>query len=167
VSLLLVIAVLVLAWGGVEPVASWWLSGLAFAKDAQASAVAKVREAESNKELHIESDILEYSNAARAEFGVPLLVRSDHLDSLASAHCHSMATSDRLSHDGFDQRAASARSMGLLSFGENCAEGYYSGQSAVSGWMDSPGHKANILDSAYRLTGIAYEDGYAVQVFGG
>lgn len=39
---------------------------------------------------------------------------------------------------------------------ENIAAGYSTPGSVVAGWMDSPGHKANILDGDLEDIGIAY-----------
>ena len=55
--------------------------------------------------------------------------------------------------------------------GENVAYGYSNGKAAVSAWMKSPGHKANILNKDYRLIAVGAaqdEDGrwYVAQVFG-
>ena len=55
--------------------------------------------------------------------------------------------------------------------GENVAYGYSSGQAVVNGWMNSSGHRGNILNSGYRLLGVGAvqsSDGrwYAAQVFG-
>ena len=42
---------------------------------------------------------------------------------------------------------------------ENIAQGYATVEDAVSGWMNSPGHRANILNGSYQRTGIAaYQD---------
>jgi uncharacterized protein YkwD len=51
------------------------------------------------------------------------------------------------------------------------AYGYPSGSAVVAGWMGSSGHRANILNSSYRLLGVGAvqsSDGrwYAAQVFG-
>jgi len=40
------------------------------------------------------------------------------------------------------------------SFGENIAYGYTSPESVVKGWMDSSGHKANILNNGYTNIGV-------------
>ncbi|MBN1152902.1 MAG: hypothetical protein JXA58_06800, partial [Dehalococcoidia bacterium] len=108
-SLLLAIVILALVWGGVEPVASLWRSCVTFAMDVHSSSVTAVREAESARQREVESDILKYTNAAREGFGLSPLVRSDHLDGLASAHCQFMMASGCLSHDGFERRASSAQ----------------------------------------------------------
>jgi len=51
--------------------------------------------------------------------------------------------------------------------GENIAmsTGYLSNAEALKMWENSPGHNANMLDSDYKYTGYALENGYAVQVF--
>jgi hypothetical protein len=62
-----------------------------------------------------------------------------------------------------------------LALGENLAEGIFAGdQGVVTAWMNSPGHRANILDTHYTEIGVAVREGMfdgqqtwiAVQVFG-
>jgi uncharacterized protein YkwD len=61
---------------------------------------------------------------------------------------------------------------GLVTTGENVAYGYPTGRSVVNqGWMQSEGHRANILNAGFRLVAVAArrdENGtwYAAQVFG-
>ena len=55
--------------------------------------------------------------------------------------------------------------------GENLAAGHKNAKDAVNAWMDSPGHRANLLDPAFTETGIAVKIGgdygwYWVQEFG-
>ena len=63
------------------------------------------------------------------------------------------------------------RGCNLRTVGENVAYGYPSGSAVIGGWMGSSGHRANILNSSYRLLGVGAvrsSDGrwYAAQVFG-
>jgi len=62
------------------------------------------------------------------------------------------------------------RRCGMSMVGENVAYGFTSGRAVVRGWMDSPGHRANILQPRYRLMGIGARKGggqwYVAQVFG-
>ena len=56
-------------------------------------------------------------------------------------------------------------------YGENLAFGYPNASSVVQGWMDSPGHRANILGAAYTEIGVGLAiDGngrpYYAQMFG-
>ena len=41
--------------------------------------------------------------------------------------------------------------------GENIAQGYYTSESVVTGWMNSPGHRANILKPEFTEIGISYD----------
>ncbi len=54
--------------------------------------------------------------------------------------------------------------------GENIAAGHYSPENVMNAWMNSPGHKANILTASYRTIGIGvakYGNTYHwVQIFG-
>lgn len=80
-----------------------------------------------------------------------------------------MARQDRMFHQDLMRVVTDC---GLLLAGENVAYGYNSGRSVVNqGWMHSPGHRANILNPAFRLLGSGARrsaDGtwYAAQVFG-
>jgi uncharacterized protein YkwD len=51
--------------------------------------------------------------------------------------------------------------------GENIAmsTGFLNNSDALNMWENSPGHRANMLDSSYKYTGYAIGGGYAVQVF--
>lgn len=43
-----------------------------------------------------------------------------------------------------------------MSAGENIAAGQSSPQEVVEDWMNSPGHRANILDESYTALGVGY-----------
>ena len=51
--------------------------------------------------------------------------------------------------------------------GENIARGYTTAEAVVNAWMNSPGHRANILNSSYTHIGVGYvKDGnYWTQMF--
>lgn len=49
--------------------------------------------------------------------------------------------------------------------GENIAGGYMTPAAAVNGWMNSPGHRANILNTSYGSGGIGYVNNLYTQVF--
>lgn len=49
--------------------------------------------------------------------------------------------------------------------GENIAMGQRTAKEVVEDWMNSPGHKANILNANYNLIGVGYYNGYWVQEF--
>ena len=54
--------------------------------------------------------------------------------------------------------------------GENIAAGFFNCQDVMEGWLNSPGHKANILNESYTELGLGFVTGgaygaYWVQVF--
>ena len=69
----------------------------------------------------------------------------------------SIAAAGRLSHDGFMDRAKQLMAEGYGKVAENVAMNF--GQSdaasvAVSGWIKSPGHQANMSGPSFTLTGV-------------
>ena len=61
------------------------------------------------------------------------------------------------------------RSFGISfrSAGENIARGYATPQAVVNGWMNSSGHRANILNANYTHIGVGYvaQGNYWTQMF--
>lgn len=49
--------------------------------------------------------------------------------------------------------------------GENIAKGQRTPQEVMTAWMNSPGHRANILNANYTIIGVAYYNGVWVQEF--
>ncbi|WP_238996747.1 CAP domain-containing protein [Paenibacillus pinistramenti] len=49
--------------------------------------------------------------------------------------------------------------------GENIAKGQKTPQEVMTAWMNSAGHRANILNANYTVIGVAYYNGYWVQEF--
>jgi uncharacterized protein YkwD len=102
-------------------------------------------------------------NANRAAVGAPPLVRCGALDGAAQAHSQDQATTNTMTHTGSDGstigvRANRAGYIGWTALGENVAAGYTSVDAVMSGWMNSPGHKANLLNPAFRHVGVGRAD---------
>lgn len=57
--------------------------------------------------------------------------------------------------------------ISFRSAGENIARGYSTPQAVVNGWMNSSGHRANILNAGYTHIGVGYVSGgnYWTQMF--
>jgi uncharacterized protein YkwD len=53
------------------------------------------------------------------------------------------------------------------SYGENIAKGQRTCEEVMQGWMDSPGHRANILNPSFATIGIGIAGDCWVQDFGG
>ena len=104
-------------------------------------------------------------NHDRAAHGLAPLARSSALDAVASRWAHQMAANDKMSHN---PSLASQVPSGWRALGENVAMGQPSPQAMEAAWMNSPGHRANILGS-YTHVGVAFivANGYTwgVEVF--
>lgn len=104
-------------------------------------------------------------NEARAANGLGGLVRNGALDAVALRWAQQMAASGQLGHN---PSVGSEIPGGWTSWGENVAQGYGSGAAVHDGWMNSSGHRANIL-GGFTDIGIALIEGggttWAVEVF--
>ena len=68
-----------------------------------------------------------------------------------------------------DQRITAAGYTNWTTWGENIAEGYTTAEDVMNGWINSPGHRANLLNPAFKDIGIGASGGgapYWVQDFG-
>ncbi|NJO48563.1 MAG: CAP domain-containing protein [Leptolyngbyaceae cyanobacterium RM2_2_4] len=97
-------------------------------------------------------------NQYRAEQGLPPLEFSAEISEVARQHSQAMAEGQAaFSHDGFEQRGqAIAQKIPYRTVAENLAfnQGFSDPVTqAVKGWIDSPGHHANIKGD-FDLTGI-------------
>jgi uncharacterized protein YkwD len=100
-------------------------------------------------------DILKEVNAFRIDsIQMPALTNNTIIEQQALSHSYDMAAAGIMSHDGSTARVNNiAAKMTVKSAGENVAYGYTSAKDVVRGWLDSPGHRANISGD-YTLTGI-------------
>lgn len=91
--------------------------------------------------------------AAETSFahGSPLN-RNPSLDAAAQIHSAVMADTGNLTHDGWDAQIWGAGYAGST-IGQNIAFGY-SATDVIGAWMDSAGHRANILNGAFHDVGI-------------
>lgn len=114
----------------------------------------------------VEDALLEATNAARRANGQPVLVRDEGLARAARAHADEMARLEYFSHsspdpanDRLQVRLARAGSP-LVSVAENLAllaqpgDAQDAAQRAVDGWLASPGHRSNLLRTAYDRVGF-------------
>ena len=106
-----------------------------------------------------EQAVLEAINTVRAKAGCEPLKFNAKLMAAAKLHARNMAEKDFFGHTGKDGRgfAARIRNQGYKYrfAAENIAAGQPTVQRAVKAWLDSPGHRRNILNCKFRETGIA------------
>jgi hypothetical protein len=117
--------------------------------------------------------VLALVDAERAAAGCPALRADTALDGLGAAHAADMRDRGYFDHTDPDgrtpwDRAAAAGVDGVAA--ENIARGQADATAVVAAWMDSPGHRANILDCSLTRHGLGRADGsggpWWVQVFG-
>jgi len=126
----------------------------------------------------VEKEAFDLINKKRSDAGLEPLVWNEQLAALAREHSDDMAEFKYFSHKGTDGTMVDARAdkLGIINWsaiGENIAfnRGYSDAASfAVSCWMESPGHRQNILDKRWNQSGIGaaiLPDGtyYFTQVF--
>lgn len=104
-------------------------------------------------------EVLARVNAAREAAGCAPLVAEGKLAAAAMAHSDAMARKGFFDHTGprGDTAGDRIRAAGYpwRRFGENIAAGQASAEAVVAAWLDSRGHRRNILNCAFRETGIA------------
>jgi len=101
-----------------------------------------------------ESTLLGAVNDVRAAHNLHPLAVDKTLLAAARAHSATMIREDVFTHGSFSERLAQSGARGPA-FGENLAWGVRIGASTiVRMWMESPGHRANLLRSGWRRVGI-------------
>jgi uncharacterized protein YkwD len=156
----------------------------AFAALALTSA-ASTRDAVAESRPNIRARVVELVNVARSHgrrcgserfAPAPALGMSTRLNDAAAAHARDMLKKKFFDHRGSDgsqpkDRVLRAGYKSRLT-GENIALGPESAEEVVDGWLDSPGHCANIMDPRFQDIGVAVATGkkrgqiYWVQTFG-
>src|SRR3954470_3422209 len=117
-----------------------------------------------------EREVLEYTNQIRAQQGCGRLRLDDALVEAAGKHASDMVRRHYMDHtnpDGQDpgDRMAAAGYRGS-SWGENIAAGYDSAQKVVAAWMQSDGHRKNILNCRFTTIGVGYDPGQVKSSYG-
>lgn len=106
--------------------------------------------------------ILALVNQQRAAAGCQALTASASLDTLAQNFSDDMAARGFFDHTDPDGRTPwdRADALGVTSLGgENIARGQADAQAVMDAWMNSPGHRANILNCDYRTLGVGIHFG--------
>ncbi|MBD2459487.1 CAP domain-containing protein [Oscillatoria sp. FACHB-1407] len=117
--------------------------------------------AQSAAAAQMESDVLQQINAIRQQNGLSPLKDNPKLAQVARRYSQRMAEQNFFSHtapegDTMVDRVRSARIF-YFALGENLFKGTNlpdPATDAVEGWMNSPGHRRNILQPEYREMGI-------------
>jgi stress response protein SCP2 len=121
------------------------------------------------------ADVVAATNAERARHGLAPLTVDARLTAAAQAHSADMVARSFFAHENPDGSQvwdrALAAGYAYRKVAENIAAGQRSAAEVVVGWMNSPGHRRNILDPELTQIGVGTATGgeYGIhwtQVFG-
>jgi len=107
-----------------------------------------------------EQEVVKLTNAERTKAGLKALQTDDKLMAAAREKSQDMQSKNYFSHTSptFGSPFDRMKALGITykSAGENIAQGQRTPQEVVQAWMDSPGHRANILNANYTHIGVGY-----------
>lgn len=119
---------------------------------------------EANKKLqNLGQQALAGVNAYRAQNGLAALQIDRKLTAMAAAHAGDMVKKRFFSHTGSNgstlgKRARKQRYKFCV-LAENLAKGQHSIGEVLAGWMESPGHRANMLNTGVTEFGLVRGEG--------
>jgi uncharacterized protein YkwD len=106
------------------------------------------------------SNLLASTNAQRASNGSGALTLNSQLNAAAQAKANDMVARDYWSHNTPDGQEPwvffDAQGYSYAKAGENLAYGFSNSNETVIGWMNSPSHRANLLDTAFTEVGFGF-----------
>lgn len=115
------------------------------------------------------SEVVKLVNKERANAGLKPLTVHAKLTTVALDKAKDMSNNNYFSHTSpthgspFDMMKAYGISYGYA--GENIAKGQRTPQEVMNSWMNSQGHRENILSPNFTMIGVGYYNGYWVQEF--
>lgn len=118
-----------------------------------------------------EQEVIRLVNEIRVENGLNVLTYDWELSRVARYKSQDMKDNRYFSHTSpvYGTPFEMIRNFGISyrSAGENIARGYATPRAVVNGWMNSSGHRANILNANYTRIGVGYVSGghYWTQMF--
>lgn len=102
-------------------------------------------------------------NKERAAAGCSPVTANSRLARAADDYSDVMAASGVMSHTGPDGSTMASRveaaGYAWSTLGENIARGQADAASVMESWMNSPGHRANILNCSFRELGVGVHHG--------
>ncbi|MFD3521518.1 CAP domain-containing protein [Streptomyces sp. NPDC058653] len=101
-------------------------------------------------------------NSERSKAGCGPVSANSQLETAALRHSQDMAARDYFDHNSPDGKdpgdRITAAGYQWTTYGENIARGQQTPAAVMEGWMNSPGHRANILNCAFKEIGVGVHD---------
>ncbi|MFN8078601.1 MAG: CAP domain-containing protein [Kineosporiaceae bacterium] len=114
-------------------------------------------------------EVLRLTNVERAKAGCPALAWNSRLATAAQRHSADMAANNYFEHNSQDGRSPFQRmkdaGYGYSQAAENIAAGQRSPASVMDSWMNSAGHRANILNCGLRELGVGVAKGGSYGIY--
>ncbi len=105
-----------------------------------------------------ENEVIRLANAERSKKGLPALGANWQLSRCARYKSQDMINKNYFAHQSptYGSPFDMMESFGLrfAAAGENIAMGQQSPQAVITAWMNSPGHRGNILSTSYSQIGV-------------
>lgn len=124
------------------------------------------------------ANIISLTNSSRLEYNLPILAESSILNAAAQAKADHMLSGGYFSHTSPDGKTPwsfiQSAGYNYIMAGENLAVNFSQAENVEEAWMNSPGHKANILNKNFEEIGVGIAQGeyqghtaiFVVQMFG-
>ncbi len=125
------------------------------------------------KVLQYEAEVIRLVNDIRKQNGLSPLTANWELSRVARYKSQDMVDNRYFAHNsptyGTPFEMMRAFGLSFRTAGENIAYGYATPRKVVDGWMNSSGHRANILNASYKQIGVGYvaKGNYWTQMFMG
>ncbi|MCU0570877.1 MAG: CAP domain-containing protein [Oculatellaceae cyanobacterium Prado106] len=104
--------------------------------------------------------VVELTNDFRRQNGLAPLMRNSKLEAASLEHSKSMALEDYFDHRGKDGSSPAERATkagyNWRTIAENIAAGQRTPEAVVQAWINSPGHRANMLNTSIQEIGVGY-----------
>jgi len=114
----------------------------------------------SSSNLTYEQKVVELVNIERQKNGLSALALNSSISNVARTKSKDMASNNYFAHQSptYGSAGDMLKQFGILwsAWGENIASGQRTPEAVVTAWMNSEGHRANILSSNFSKIGVGY-----------
>ena len=105
--------------------------------------------------------VVDLTNSIRAQFGLEVFTENAQLQEAAQTQSENLAFLDFFNHTGLDGKHPWDRvadtGYNYWTVGENIAAGQLTPEEVVQAWMDSPPHRAAILNPDFKEIGVGFQ----------
>ena len=112
-------------------------------------------------QTQFENRVLELVNVERQKAGLSALQMDESVRNVARLKSEDMRVNKYFDHTSptYGSPFDMLKKFGISykSAGENIAQGYSTPEAVVNGWMNSSGHRANILNASFTHMGVGYD----------